>query len=361
MANQEHLEILKQGVEVWNRWREENPKVRPDLRGADLQEADLGQVDLTYANLTGANLSRAKLAAAILRSCDLTGANLIKANLVGAIPVSCDLTDADLTIAALCKADLRWADLTRADMLDADLSGANLERANLIRAHLIGANLTGANLSNCYVGFTTFGDVDLTEVAGLHTVSHQAASTIGIDTIYRSKGEIPEVFLKGAGVPEDFVRYIPSLLAQPFQLYTCFLCHSGKDRRFNERLHADLRAKGVRVWYFPEDATWGKTVWGEIDRSIRLYDKLVVVCSEHSLQSGPVLREIERALQREDREGKNILFPIRIDDYLFGEWEHPSKPDVKSKVVGDFRGWDESEAKYDVAFQRLLNALQAGD
>ena len=32
MANPEHLEILKQGVDVWNRWREENPEVKPDLK-----------------------------------------------------------------------------------------------------------------------------------------------------------------------------------------------------------------------------------------------------------------------------------------------------------------------------------------
>ena len=41
MANEEHLEILKQGVDVWNRWREENREVRPDLSAADLREANL--------------------------------------------------------------------------------------------------------------------------------------------------------------------------------------------------------------------------------------------------------------------------------------------------------------------------------
>jgi len=29
MANEEHLEILDQGVEVWNKWRKENPDVKP--------------------------------------------------------------------------------------------------------------------------------------------------------------------------------------------------------------------------------------------------------------------------------------------------------------------------------------------
>jgi len=31
MANEEHVKILKQGVEAWNRWREEQPEIRPDL------------------------------------------------------------------------------------------------------------------------------------------------------------------------------------------------------------------------------------------------------------------------------------------------------------------------------------------
>jgi len=113
------------------------------------------------------------------------------------------------------------------------------------------------------------------------------------------------------------------------------------------------------VWYFPENAKWGEPVWGEIDRSIKVYDKLIVVCSENSLQSGPVNREIERALNREDKEGKGILFPIRIDDYIFDTWEHERKADVLRKVVGDFSGWDKDAVKYDKAFDKLLKGLQA--
>ncbi len=56
MAHQKHLDILKQGVRVWNQWREENPETRPDLMQADLREANL---DL--ANLNGAHLQNAVL------------------------------------------------------------------------------------------------------------------------------------------------------------------------------------------------------------------------------------------------------------------------------------------------------------
>ena len=81
-----------------------------------------------------------------------------------------------------------------------------------------------------------------------------------------------------------------------------------------------------------------------------------MICSKDSLKSVPVIREIERALQKEDREHRNVLFPIRIDDYLFDEWEHPRKADVVSKVIGDFRGVNDF-ATYAKAFPRFLDAL----
>jgi hypothetical protein len=140
---------------------------------------------------------------------------------------------------------------------------------------------------------------------------------------------------------------------------SCFISHSSKDRAFCDRLTADLKSQNVNAWYFPEDAKWGEGLWSEIDHSIKTYDKLIVVCSKNSLISGPVLREIERALNREDKEAKSILFPIRIDDYIFTKWEHPRKEDVLSKVIGDFSSWNTSIADYQRSFKKLLEAIRA--
>src|SRR5258708_16856895 len=71
MANQEHLEILKQGVKVWNEWREKIGVMVPRLSGAILDSADL-----TYANLRSADLRRAQLRDAYLSGADLGGARL---------------------------------------------------------------------------------------------------------------------------------------------------------------------------------------------------------------------------------------------------------------------------------------------
>ena len=107
--NPNHLKILNEGVDAWNRWRGKNPEVRADLFRADLPEADL----------FGANLREAKLNEAILRGADLFGADLSGAN-------------------------LRGADLGRTSLSEADFSQAELGQANLSGAKLYRANLEGA-------------------------------------------------------------------------------------------------------------------------------------------------------------------------------------------------------------------------
>lgn len=337
-----------------------------ELRSADLNSADLINADIIAANLSKADLSDAKLAGSDLSKANLSNARLREANIRRANLNGAKLTDANLSNADLSDVSLRSANLTGADLSRANLTGAILNNADLIDANLSGAilsnsDLSGANLSFATIGWTTFGNNDLRNTKGLDTVNHWGPSTIGVDTIYQSRGEIPEIFLRGAGLPDNFITYVHPLTGQAIEFYSCFISHSSKDKGFCERLYADLQANNVRTWYFPEDAKWGESVWGEIDRSIKIYDRLVVVCSRNSLQSGPVLREIERALNREDRERKNILFPIRIDDYLFDLWEHERKDDLLRKVIGDFRGWNRSAAKYNGAFRKLLEGLKAED
>lgn len=150
MANQTHLDKLLAGVRPWNRWRLDNPTLRPDLGGADLagrnlNRADLRGVDLRRANLFQADLSRADLRGARLRQADLRRARLVKANLRGA-----DLSEVDLG-----RADLRGADFRRNDPWAIDLKqilravvlvGSVFFAADLFRTHFAGADLLGAFL-----------------------------------------------------------------------------------------------------------------------------------------------------------------------------------------------------------------------
>jgi uncharacterized protein YjbI with pentapeptide repeats len=176
MANSEHLAILKQGEEVWNRWRDEQPEVQPDLSEADLSERILWHVNFSGANLQGTKLLSAVLVSTRLNGADLLGAdlsmaslsqtNFAGANLVGAHFSSANLHLANLSEANLQRAllngaflsgtnlrgaDLRQAVLSEANLHAADLSGANLAEASLERAILVDTNLDKANLSGCFI------------------------------------------------------------------------------------------------------------------------------------------------------------------------------------------------------------------
>ena len=120
MANNDQVEMLKKGVVAWNKWRDENPNIRPDL-GADLRGANLVGADLSVANLNAANLS---------------GANLIGAHLRRALLVQADLHGADLSMANLSLADLR---------------GADLREAMLRGATVVNTDLRGADLTGCFI------------------------------------------------------------------------------------------------------------------------------------------------------------------------------------------------------------------
>jgi len=423
MANQEHLEILAQGIDTLNKWRKEHPEIQVDLSGANLRNAILNSADLSNANLckaiihsadfsranlrnadlsnvslqeegfvnanfsgadlSGANLRNADLSGADLSNADLSSANLRNANLERAILRNADLRGVHLEEAILYGADLSGANLSRVSIVettivDADFSGANLSGADLIgaqcwdvdfsAANLSGTlletasfhsvNVSGANLSNAWIGHTTFEDIDLRDVKGLETVYHANPSAISIDTIYRSGGNIPEAFLLRAGVPDPFIDYMRSLVGKPIDYYTCFISYSSKDQAFAKRLYADLQSNGVRCWFAPEDLKIGAKIRSSIDESIRLHDKLLLVLSKYSVMSQWVEQEVEKALARERKESKVILFPIRLDQSVMDIEEGWPALIRNTRNIGDFSRWKRHET-YRKAFDRLLRDLKA--
>lgn len=121
MANQEQLHILGEGgferVEAWNKWRSQNPRVRPDLSGAHLLNAILQKADLSGTNLSGA----------FLRGAHLYGANL---------------SDADLRHAILVGATLSAANLTGADLRESNLAQCSMNERTIVQ----GAKFTGSKV-----------------------------------------------------------------------------------------------------------------------------------------------------------------------------------------------------------------------
>jgi hypothetical protein len=314
MADAEQRKIIQQGKEAWNQWRIENPTLIPDLTGADL----------TGANLCGAYLN----------GVDLTGAILIDAS--------------------LSAANFNCANLTK----------ANLTRAGLLETTLIRANLTEANLTEAMFGRTIFGDANLTDVLGLDACLHATPSILDHATLARS-GMLPLPFLRGCGLPDAFINYLPALLHQAIQYNSCFISYSTEDQDFAARLHADLQNKGVRCWFAPHDVQGGKYLHEQIDNAIQVYDRLLLILSEASIHSEWVKTEISKARKREMLDNRRMLFPVRLIDFeTLQQWEcfdadigKDSAREIREYYVPDFSSWKNHDF-YQVEFEKLLRDLK---
>ncbi len=128
MADSEHVSRVKEGAAAWNRWREEEPDVIPDL----------GWANLNGVNLDGAVFTKSVLKLAFCRGCSMVGADFSEANMRGV-----NLEGSDLRGAVFRGANLEGAHMLGADLTGADFAGANLKLANFDGAILRDADLAG--------------------------------------------------------------------------------------------------------------------------------------------------------------------------------------------------------------------------
>jgi hypothetical protein len=306
-------------------------------------------VDLTGANLSGADLTEV----------DLSGVDFDRA---------ARLDMANLSGARLVRANLTNARLPAAYMFRTDLSEAILDGALLWRAKFIEANLDRTAFSNALIDGTVFAGVDLSTAKSLETITHTGASVIGIDTLYKSRGEIPEAFLRGCGVPDSLIACLPSLMGAQgaIQSYSCFISYSHADEEFAKRLYSRMRDEHLRVWYAPEDIKGGRKILEQIEQAIRNHDKLLLVLSETSMKSEWVATEIYRARQREVCEEKRVLFPIRLVPYeAIKSWTcfdadtgKDMAREIREYFIPDFCNWRDYDS-FEAGFKRLLEDLKA--
>lgn len=327
MANPEHVRRLREGVEKWNAWRREGLEF-PDLTDVDLRGLRLTSLDLHACLLDGVVLDGAVLDFASFDSSFMIGASMKGASLV-------------------------WCDFQSAQLTDADLSNSTLDFATFSHS-----NLEGTCFRKARIGATVFAATDLRNVTGLESLEHMGPSSIGIDTLYRSGG-LPESFLRGCGVPEEFIAYASSLVGKAIEYYSCFLSHSSKDHEFTRRLYDALQGRNIRTWYAPEDLKIGDRFRHRIEESIRMHDKLVLILSAHSVASDWVETEVEAAMEREGKEKRDVLFPIAIDDEGFDSQEPWAKDIRRKRHIGDFRAWKQHD-DFERAFDRLVSDLRKG-
>jgi hypothetical protein len=200
----------------------------------------------------------------------------------------------------------------------------------LIGTNFVGADLTGVNFAGAEFCLTVFGNTDLSEAAGLSECFHGGWSILDHATIAKS-APLPVSFLRGCGLTDNLISFLPWLVNDAIQFYLCFISYASQDQSFAERLNADLRAKHLRCWFAPEDLKIGDRFQESIEESIRLFDKVMIVLSENSMKSRLM------------------------------ETPQPWAADIRgSRHIGDFSRWKDHDS-YQKTFERLLRDLRADE
>ena len=193
----------------------------------------------------------------------------------------------------------------------------------------------------------------------------------------QKSGKLPLEFLRGCGLSDWEIEpakfYNPALVdsettdiayeiirlrtSQPLQFYSCFISYSGKDQDFTKRLRDDLQEEGVRCWFAPADMKIGDPIRKTIYDQIRVYEKLLLIFSEESVESKWVGDEVEAAFEEEKRRKRLMLFPIRLDGVVMDTGTDWAAKIRRTRHIGDFTNWKDHDA-YQEAFGRLIRDLR---
>jgi uncharacterized protein YjbI with pentapeptide repeats len=339
-------------------------KRAPTLSSKQMIAKDLSGLDFTSDYFTELGQFSANLMRADLRKACLRGSNLTKVDLAAANLRAADIRDARLSGANLFSALLQ----------STDLRGADLRGANLVSAEMQMTNVEGADFEGARFGATAVGGVDLSGALNLDLALHIHASSISSESLRMTAAGLsnktePERrsvlrFLSNSGVDDQILMVVRSWIGMPIEFHSVFLSHSSLDKAFARKLYGDLRSVGVKCWFDERQILPGDNILDLVDQGIKVWDKLLLVCSTNSLSQKTgwwVEQEIERSLAKERELRKagglgSTLIPITIDNYVFEEWNSRFKASIVDKHVGDFRSWH-TPAEYAIAFDRLRNAL----
>lgn len=329
ITTENQVNIVLQGAEAIEAWRENHPDVKLVLISANLRRANLVRVNLNNADLQKSNLEWADFRWADLIGSDLSGANL-----------------------------------ERADFHKADLSNAKLARTNLSNVNFEDANLHGADFSEAKFFHTILINTGLAEAKGLSTSYHLGPSTIDVETLTKS-GYLSLEFLRGCGLSDAAIKDVHSFNAEALsasikvegEFYSCFISYSSQDKPFVTQLYSDLQDKGIRCWFAPKEIKIGDKILDTIFQAIREYNKLLLVLSEKSVESDWVEDEVKMAFDEEHSRKNIIVFPIQIDDAVINSSKAWARKIRADRQIGDFRNWRDQNL-YTKAFERLLKDLK---
>ena len=199
-----------------------------------------------------------------------------------------------------------------------------------------------------------------------------------MDTLRRSKGKIPEAFLRGCGLSEWEIAlaklHAPDLTAEQItmllyratelrtgntaiQISPLFISYSSGDTDFVDALEGKLAARGIRFWRDTHDLKSGR-LEKQIGRGISLNPTFLLVLSKNSVRSDWVEWEAAEARKLEKELRRDVLCPIALDDaWKAGDWPGPLRRQIEDYHVLSFSDWKKTKS-LDRQFAKLLEGLR---
>jgi uncharacterized protein YjbI with pentapeptide repeats len=373
MANQDHIDLLLVGPDAWNSWRIANPATVPDFQGADLTSVRKEYIGYNFAL---ANFQDTWLTMCRFIDCNFTEANLTSISAQGSYWRNVKLVRAEIA-----------GDLVLSNFYVADLSGARLHSTGLIDAEMRYVRLNHSEFAG-YLGQThinswTIIDSDLSGLLNATAGSHEYPSNVDIATLQRTArgirgdtekaGQLSE-FFADCGLPREIIsvfsnwakkensgEYLPT---QERDYFSCFISYSHADKEFVKLLHDELVIRGVQCWLDDHEMVPGADLFDEIDRGIHNWDKVIFVCSEKSLKSPWVDRELEKAFLKEEDLWRlrghrvAVIIPLDLDGYIW-KWSSGKASVIRSRYVADFSMHSREAGGFGKLLEPLMRALDA--
>ena len=238
-----------------------------------------------------------------------------------------------------------------------------LNDADMFQTRVWGCTVNGTDFSGAALGYTVFQDCDLRNAVGLESVRHDAPSSIGVDTVYRSGGQIPGVFLSGSGVPGSISALQETIAAAGQTRGEIYISCRDDDEEFARRLSTDLEELGITTWVFSERVRGNALVsrlsssdQEEIERWLRNYDKLIVVASSRAIEYETILNDITAARDKQQAADRWLLYFVAPDDGLMRPGGRAARNMAAENVIFDLRAGEEGTYRAELA--KLAEALQ---
>lgn len=363
---------------IWNQWKEKQGSNKIELKALSITNENLEGYNFSETTFTRTEVTdcvvNGDFYGAIFVDSDFSRTRFVDSNFRNTNARNCKFISSFLEKIKLEKSQWDNVNFLGSKILKSNFwlshfdkcifVGAKFDRVNLCEAQLVQNDFENAEFSECEIGPTKLFENNFYNVSGLDQFYHRSTSSIDVRTVMNPNFELPNTFLRGIGIPNVLLDYLPSLKASnnPLQFYSCFISYSHQDEEFARKLYSRLRDSDISVWFAPEDLRGGEKLHQQIDEAIKIYDKLLVILSPNSIKSDWVQEEILKARKKELKSGKRTLFPLRlgsisiVEDWQFFDGGRDMAREIREYYIPDFSKWSD-ESKFIPEFKKLVDAL----